>query len=428
VPTARGWLVAATGVAMVAAGSMFGARPLEQLGVALLVLVAIAVGVVRLGRHDLGVARRVSPERARPGQPVTIEMVVANRGQGSAPLLLIEDRLPHGLSGRARYAVRGIEAAGEREASLAVTAARRGRYDIGPMEVAIVDPFSLAHVRRRVLDTTPLLVYPRIEPLALPRDAGDRRSLSLSTLRQPTGARGEDFYTLREYVEGDDLRKIHWPSTAKRSRYMIRQEETPWQTRATILLDDRAGAHEGFGESSSFERAVEAAASLVDLYHRSGYGYRLLTAHQPGLPSSKRSEHWTRCLDLLATITAAPVRSPHDSLAARLGELEGASTPEASLVVVTGTLEAGDAVAITRCGRRFRDITVISFPRHRFSAETTRSRWEGERRVMEAARLLTRARVRAVMLGPDEALATAWAGAGRWRPQETEWARRPELV
>ena len=59
---------------------------------------------------------------------------------------------------------------------------------------------------------------------------------------------------MREYVEGDDLRKIHWPATAKRGGFMIRQEETPWHTRATILLDDRVESHGGIGESSSFER------------------------------------------------------------------------------------------------------------------------------------------------------------------------------
>jgi uncharacterized protein (DUF58 family) len=428
VPTTRGWLVVATGVAMVVAGSAFGTRPLEQLGVALVVLVAIAVGVVRLGRHDLTVSRRISPERARPGQPVIVAMAVANGGTGSAPLLLLQDRLPRGVAGRARYAIRGIEPGGRRDASITITAARRGRYEVGPLEISIVDPFALAQVRRRALDTAALLVYPRVEFLGLPRDTGDRRSLSLSTLRQPTGARGEDFYTLREYVEGDDLRKIHWPSTAKRSRYMIRQEETPWQTRATILLDDRAGAHEGFGESSSFERAVEAAASLVDLYHRSGYAYRLVSAHRPGRPSSKQAEHWTRCLDELATITTAGPGIPDDALATRLGELEGGSTAEASLVVVTGSLEARDAVAVTRCGRRFRDITVIAFPRHRFSGQTTRSRWEGERRLMEAARLLTRSGVRAVVLGPDDALGPGWAGASRLATQEPGWARRPELV
>jgi uncharacterized protein (DUF58 family) len=356
-------------------------------------------------------------------------MTVRNRGTGSAPLLLIEDQVPSGLSGRARFALRGVEGRGTRDASVTLTAARRGRYEIGPMEVAIVDPFGLARLRHTAVGSTRFIVHPRVEPLAMPRDLGDRRSLSLSTLRQPTGARGEDFYTLREYVEGDDLRKIHWTSTAKRGRYMIRQEETPWQTRATVLLDDRDGAHDGFGDLSSFERAVEAAASLVDLYHRSGYGYRLAAAHDAGVPSAKRSEHWSRCLDLLATIGTGRAEAGEDTaLVARLTELEAGTTAEASLVVVGGSLGAREAAAITRCRRRFREVTVILFPAHRFSSQTTKSRWEGEKRLNEAVRLLTRSGARAVALGPEDGLGAAWAGLSPVRPQEATWGRRPELV
>jgi uncharacterized protein (DUF58 family) len=412
---------------MLVAGSVFGARPLEQLGVGLVALVAIAVAVVRLGRHDLEVTRRVSPERALPGHPVTISMHVVNRGRGAAPLLLVEDRLPSGLAGNARFAIRGIEPQGVREASVKLVAARRGSYDVGPLEIAVVDPFALAQVRTTAVDRSRFIVYPRIEPLSLPRDTGERRALSLSTLRHPTGSRGEDFYTLREYVEGDDLRKIHWASTAKRSRYMIRQEETPWQTRATIVLDDRTSAHEGFGDDSSFERAVEASASVVDLYHRAGYGYRLATAHLSGVPSGKQAEHWTRCLDLLATITTSGPAGPDDALMARLTELEAAGTAEAALVVVAGSLDARDARALTRARRRFRDVTVICFPAHRFSALTTKARWQGEQRLVEALRLLTRSGARAVALGPGEPLVAGWAGLSPARSERT-WARRPELV
>src|SRR5438046_425881 len=59
------------------------------------------------------------------------------------------------------------------------------------------------------------------------------------------GVAGEDFYALRAYEMGDDLRRVHWPSTARVDELMIRQNEMPWQGRATVLLDTRAQAHEG---------------------------------------------------------------------------------------------------------------------------------------------------------------------------------------
>jgi uncharacterized protein (DUF58 family) len=427
VPTARGWLVALAGLALIGAGTLFGTRSLWQFGVALIALTAAAVGVVRRDRHRVEITRRVSPERATPGQPVAVAVAVVNNGSRASPLLLLEEHLSAGLVGGNRFAVRGIEGGGRRGAALTLRAARRGHYVVGPMEVSIVDPFSLARTSSVAAGRINFLVHPRIEPLALPRAAGDRRNSALSALRQPTGARGEDFYTLREYVEGDDLRKIHWASTAKSGRYMIRQEETPWQTRATVLLDDRAAVHDGWGGQSSFERAIEAAASLVDLYGSSGYSCRLLGCHEGGVASGKGAEHQRRCLDLLATIETQR-SAGENSLAARVAELERSATAEASLVVVTGTLTSRDALALTRCTRRFAEVSVICFPGHRFSGQTTRSRWEGETRLVEAMRMLTSAGIRTLALGPDEHLPAAWSTLYGGRAQEAVWGTRAEPV
>lgn len=431
-PTPRGWLVAATGALVMLTGIAFGATPIQQLGIGLVALVVIAVVVVRLGRHELRTTRRIAPERARPGHRITVTIDIHNDGSGAAPLLLLEDKLPPGLSGAARFALQGVEPDGNRRTVIPVKAAHRGRYTIGPMQIAIVDPFGLARLRNRGAPPASLLVHPRIEPLGMPRDIGERRNVTSSAMRQPTGAQGEDFYTLREYVEGDDLKKIHWPSTAKRGRYMIRQEETPWHTRSTVVLDDRSGAHEGHGAASSFERAVEAAASIVDLYSRSGYGFRLLGAHTPGVAAGRGDDHLNRCLDLLATIGGETAsEGDHDeSLLVRLTELEASTTPEAALVVVTGSMSGREALALTRCRRRFRAVTVISFPAHRFgTAATTKARWEGEKHMNEAAGLLARSQVRAIVLGPDEALAPAWSTVSKSRVgEEAGWGRRPELV
>lgn len=427
-PTARGWLVAFVGAILVGAGLAFGSPAIEQLGAALVGLVVIAVAVVRLGRHEISVTRKLPVRRVAAGQSLTVSLELANEGRGSAPLLLIEDRLPPGVAGQARFAVNGVEARGQRDAGYELLPSRRGRYTVGPLEIAFVDPFTLARLRVRSAGTEPILVHPRIEPLALPRDLGERRSLSASALRQPTGASGEDFYTLREYIEGDDLRKIHWPSTAKRERFMIRQEETPWHTRSCIVLDDVAGDGDRAGELAAFERMVEAAASVVDLYHRSGYSYRLTPARHAGLPPGRGSDHLHRCLDLLATISQGE-GEPH-TLPARLVELETGTRAEGTLVLVTGTLTAKSIAAIARCRRRFRDVIAVVVPSHRFGAAATRARWEGERRTVEMVRLLARSGARAVVLGPGEPLAAGWESLSRprWQPGEQAWDRKPELV
>jgi uncharacterized protein (DUF58 family) len=425
VPTARGFLTAVIGIALWGMGRVFGAEPLEQIGFALVGLVVIGVIIVNSRRHDLTIKRSVIPDRAKAGQVVSVEIQLVNAGRGAAPLMLLDDRLPLELAGRARFALNGIEAHGSREARYQIRPPRRGRYPIGPLSISFVDPFGLASTRAIGTNADDVLVHPRVEKLALPRDLGQQRSVSASALRQLTGARGEDFFTMREYVEGDDLRKIHWPSTAKRDRPMIRQEETPWHTRALIVLDDRRNAHDGVGESSSFERAVEAGASVADLYHRSGYTYGLLTADNRGLPSGRGTDHYHRCLDLLAVLAPAMAPGDHDPLSMRLAELQANVTDQGTLVIAMGSLSAEIAVAITRCTRRFRQLIVVAFPGHRYGARPTKERWEGEQATHDAAIMLRRAGIHTLILGPGDSLAIAWGGLSTAaRGGAHAWAQR----
>ena len=83
---------------------------------------------------------------------------------------------------------------------------------------------------------------------------------------------------MREYRRGDDLRRVHWRSSARVGELMVRREEQPWQSRATVFLDNRGTSHRGQGAACSLEAAVSAAASIaVHLTHR-GYTVRLVTA------------------------------------------------------------------------------------------------------------------------------------------------------
>jgi uncharacterized protein (DUF58 family) len=430
-PTSRGWLVASSGCGLMLLGTALGVRSVQQLGVGLVILLAAAMVVVRHGKHEVQVTRSVQPERTVSGQPVTVSLILANRGRGAAPLMLLEDRLPSQVSGRARFALHGIEAGGSRQLNFRLRPPRRGRYHVGPLETAFVDPFGLAHIRSHSSDRTSFLAYPAIEPLSLPRDLGRQQSMVVSALRRPTGAQGEEFYTLREFVQGDDLRKIHWASTAKRRTYMIRQEETPWHTRATILLDDGSPRHDGSGGSSSFERAVEATASVVDLYHRSGYSSRLVTANNGAIEGARGADHVHRCLDLLATIDAVtPGPDGADALLARLAELQSGSHAEGTLVFVGGSLFPAAVTGLAQCRRRYKEVFCVSFPAHRFGGGTTRSRWDGERETLDMVRLLIRSGIRTIVLGPEEPLAPAWASLSAVGPRggERTWERRPEPV
>jgi uncharacterized protein (DUF58 family) len=209
---------------------------------------------------------------------------------------------------------------------------------------------------------------------------------------------------------------------------MIRHEETPWHTRATVILDDRRRAYGAIAEHGSFDRAVSAAASLIDLYQRSGYGYRLAGAHHPGLGSGKGQSHFNTCLDLLATINPhGRLQEEDPMLLARLAELEARPGAEATLVLVTGSLEPATGVALARLRRVFRQIICVSFPTHRFGTAATAARWEGETATREVAGLVVRGGGRVLLLGPNDRFSHAWgsfatgAGAGEMR-----WDLKPE--
>jgi uncharacterized protein (DUF58 family) len=426
-PTLRGWLVAATGLGLAITGRALGAPSVEQIGVGVLALPIVAAIVIRRSGHDVDIHRTITPARSHAGRPVVVKLDISNNGRSRTPLLLLEDHLPWELTGRARFAVQGVAPDDTRSTSLTVRPPRRGRYAVGPLTISILDPFGLVRRSFSSTEIDEFLVYPKVEPLSMPRDRGEQRSLAVSALRQPTGARGEDFYTLREYVDGDDLRKVHWPATARVDKVMIRQEETPWHTRATVLLDDRGGSHSAEGES--FDRAVEVTASICDLYSKARYSYRLAAANEPGVSASRGIDHLHRCLDLLATIeTTLTPRGATDPLLIRLAQLEGAPSAEGTLVVVAGNLGVQDASLIARCRRRYRQIVVVLLPEHRFTQGPTRDRWEGERTVRESVTLLTRSGVRCLVLGPDESLASVWASlSGRGATgNEERWDLKPE--
>ncbi|MFP5298573.1 MAG: DUF58 domain-containing protein, partial [Actinomycetota bacterium] len=145
-PTPRGWLIAAAGLALWLTSSALGVGALSQLGFGLLALVIISVVVVRTGKHDVLVGRSVTPERVQAGREVKVTLHLRNSGRGAAPLLLLEDHVPPELSGRARFAIRGIEARGERTTSYTLRPSRRGEYELGPSEISIMDPFGVARV------------------------------------------------------------------------------------------------------------------------------------------------------------------------------------------------------------------------------------------------------------------------------------------
>ncbi len=152
----------------------------------------------------------------------------------------------------------------------------RGRWEIGPVRLRLTDPFGMCEVGRSFTATDPLVVVPRVHPLLPLRAAGSWRGAGDSVIRT-AAASGEHDLATREYRYGDDLRRVHWRSTARRGELMVRRDEQPHQMQATVLIDRRAVGHRGEGPASSFEWLVSAAASVCHLLVDAGYGVRLVS-------------------------------------------------------------------------------------------------------------------------------------------------------
>lgn len=242
-----------------------------------MVLPLLAAAFVGRNRYRLALARTVSPQLVTAGQPAQVTLSLTNEGKAPSGALLLEEQLPYVLGTRPRFALGGVHQGWQREVTYPVRSEVRGRYDIGPMTVRLTDPFGLVEMGRAFRSTVPLTVTPRtvaLPPIPLGGSAtgsGDNRPRAFAV------GSAEDV-TVREYRRGDDLRRVHWRSSARVGELMVRREEQPWQSRATVFLDNRSHVHRGQGLASSFEGAVSAAASIaLHLSHR-GFMVRLVTA------------------------------------------------------------------------------------------------------------------------------------------------------
>ncbi len=273
--TTRGRCLLCAGLALVACAVLLGQRDLLRAAIFLVVLPIAAVVIVARTRYRLACSRSLDPPRVEAGVPSTVRLRLDNVSRLPSGVLLMEDALPYVLGGRPRFVLDRVEPKGVREVTYPVRAEVRGRYRVGPLSVRLTDPFGLCELTRSFASTDELVVTPVISPLPSVRLGGDWAGGGDSVARS-VAVSGSDDAATREYRHGDDLRKVHWRSTARVGELMVRREEQPFQSRATLLLDSRAHAHRGDGPGSSFEWAVSAVASIGVSLARSGFALRVL--------------------------------------------------------------------------------------------------------------------------------------------------------
>src|SRR5215471_14101356 len=259
--TTRGRAFFAAGIAVGALGLSLSQRELVSLGGVLVFLPLLSALAIGRARYRVQCQRQVAPVRVPAGQAATVTIRLDNATRLPTGLLLAEDTIPYSLGTRPRFVLDRIEAGGSRRITYRLQSDRRGKYDIGPLNVRVADAFGLVRLGRQVALPGTLVVTPPITPL--PWTAFGGTWLKADGSRASTAsAAGEDDVVPRAYRDGDELRRVHWRSTARYGELMVRREEQRWRNRAVLFLDTRQGGHGGRGPASSFEYAISAAASI----------------------------------------------------------------------------------------------------------------------------------------------------------------------
>lgn len=400
--TTRGRCLLTAGLVLAVAALLLGQRDLLRAAVFLVVLPLAAVVVVARTRYRLACTRYLDPPRVEAGRPSTVRIRLDNVSRLPSGVLLMEDALPYELGGRPRFVLDRVEPQGVREVSYPVRAEVRGRYRVGPLSVRLTDPFGLVELSRSFASVDDLVVTPVVVPLPAVRLGGDWAGGGEATSRSVAAA-GTDDAATREYRHGDDLRKVHWRSTARVGELMVRREEQPYQSRATLLLDSRMSAHRGDGPASSFEWSVSAVASAAVALLRSGYAVRVLADTGVDLVPAPLPCTESTVLDALAAITPSRTDrlSPGTDVLRRSG-IDGV------LVAVLGSLSADDAERLSRLRHGSTSCVAVLV-----DTATWSGRGSGGGPSYEAgARLLAGTGWRVLRVEHGTTLATVWPLAG----------------
>ena len=407
--TVRGRAFLAAGATAVVCAILLGQPTLARVGVLLVALPLLTAYAVGRARYRLGLVRTVVPQVVSAGQPARVQLTVTNEGRMPSGALRLEEHLPYALGSRPRFVLERIEHGWRRRVDYQVRSEVRGRFEIGPMTVRMGDPFGLVELQRSFHTMLPLVVTPRtvdLPPIPLGgalAGSGDNRPRAFAT------GSAEDV-TVREYRRGDDLRRVHWRSSARVGELMVRREEQPWQSRATVFLDNRGTSHRGQGAANSLEAAVSAAASIAVHLTRLGYTVRLVTAS-----GDSRDTEWhshsaeastAPLLEALAVVQLEHVAVPDTQWLAEPGY--GGLT-----IGVFGSLTEGDLPFLRRLQHHASSSLAIALDVAAWAPHLPVDPGPG------ASAQLTGAGWRSVTLGPRDRLDVAWQELGLMQVRST---------
>ena len=326
---------------MTVGGALLGLAAVLAVGVVLVLFVVLAASIVA-EVPQVSVEREAVPGEVERGGPAEVRLRFSSTStRRPRPLTVIES-----VNGEPRIATIGpIPAHGADSLSYAVPTSRRGMMTSGPLVVRRFDLFGLVTADRRFGGTCTVRVRPRRYPLRM-LPSGRRRDLEGPTRERSEGS--ASFHQLREYVPGDDMRRIHWRSTARTGDLLVKQMVDTTRPELVVILDNRAAT---IGEDD-FEHAVEIAASILQAAEADDFPTAAAVRRRLRRPRHRRPAD-------------PPPRPPHrrrssasvDSLT-RLADV--LVSRGRSLVFVTGEPSGPDLLTITKLAHGFSPAYLVS--------------------------------------------------------------------
>jgi uncharacterized protein (DUF58 family) len=347
--TARGRFFVFGGLAAVIGSMAAGQRDVMRIGLLLLILPVLAAILVSRVRLRLSCERSVEPAQVQLGSPMRGQISIGQDGRLPAGILLLEDTVPRELGSRPRFLVDKADLSWRRIVEYPMLGRVRGRFSTGPLRVRTTDPFGLVQLDRQFVATNEVMVTPRVVPLPAIRTAGGGGNTGDARPHR-IGVVGQDDALVREYRQGDDVRRIHWPSTAHWGELMVRREEQAWDPSASIVLDSRAGAHAGRGMNNSMEWAISAAASIALHFLDDGFSVEIYEADGPLRITGSMGQHSSASAELvisrLTDLKARPNATLHYA-----AESAASDRPGQLVVAILGRMNAADANSLLRIRR-----------------------------------------------------------------------------
>jgi uncharacterized protein (DUF58 family) len=344
-PTRRGVAVLLGSAATILTGWALGMPEASAVGASGIFLLLGCATTVHLRGAGPSVQRTARPRRLRTGDPCEVALTAFNHSGTTTPVTTLIDRV--GDASTAAVTLGPMRAGGSVEAMYTLPTRRRGVYRLGPLQRSVEDPFGLFRRQDAVPATTTVLVMPRTVRLDRPRaTVGDEPEVGVHDMVSASTP-DEEFTGLRPYVAGDDVRRIHWASTARSGAPVVRQFEVPWQHRTTVLADLRAERH----DDDSFERMVVVLASLAESSARHGEHLRFWSTDEPEAGFIDASIHLEALLGRLAVLQPVrTARGEHDSLVNMVEQATRVATGR--LVICTGWMDPAERARVEGAASR----------------------------------------------------------------------------